>query len=264
MNERRRIERVTEEAATAASIYLYGFVRAVQPLVISEGGVTGQVDKIRLNDVTALVGPVGDPNLQGDRRSLMAHSRVLDEAMAAGPVLPMQFGVVLPDERTLLTDVLEGCRVEIDELFQRVEGKVELNVKALGVEDVAIKELLEEDERIRMLHDGLQGLPEDATYFKRIELGQAVAAGLDRKKAEWSALIIDRMKPLAADYTVTETRGPTIVLNASFLVDRGAIDGFEQSLTAVAQDLGERVHVKLTGPLAPYSFVSMRLPVKTA
>jgi hypothetical protein len=252
---------VAEEAAGSESIYLYGFVRPQRPLRIAARGVTGKVAEVSRGDVTALVGPVGDNNLRGDRRSLMAHSRVLDEAVAAGAVIPMQFGVVLPDQDSLLSDVIDGCRDEIDSLFARIEGKVELNVKALCVEDLAIADLIDEDQRIRTLRDAVRGLPEDATYLKRIELGKAVAAGLDKKKAQWAEFILDRLAPLAAEYSMSDSRVQALVLNASFLVDRESIDGFERAASAVGRELGKRVHFKLIGPLAPYSFVSMRLPV---
>jgi hypothetical protein len=253
---------VTEKSTGRESVYLYGFVRPERPLVVSEPGVTGQVAQIRGKDVTALVSPLSDKRLRGDRRSLMAHNRVLGEAMATGPVVPMQFGIVLPDRETLVSEVLDACQQEIDSLFRRVEGKAELNVKALCVEDVAIADLLQEDERIRTSRDAIRGLPDDATYFDRIELGKAVAAALDEKKATWAATILARLVPLAAEYSVSERGVQSLVLNASFLVHRGAMDGFERAVSAVGQELGESVHIKLTGPLAPYSFVSMRLPVK--
>jgi Gas vesicle synthesis protein GvpL/GvpF len=253
---------VTEHEAGPESIYLYGFVRLDRPLVVSESGVTGPVSEIRGKDVSALVGHVGDRSLRGDRRSLTAHNRVLNEAMSAGSVLPMQFGVVLPDRETLESEVLAACAHEIDGLFRRVEGKAELNVKALCVEDVAIAELVQEDQSIRSRRDAMRGLPDDATYFERIELGKAVAAGLDGKKATWAATILARLTPLAADCSASERGFQTLILNASFLVQTGAMVDFERAVSAVGQELGESVHIKLTGPLAPYSFVSMRLPVK--
>jgi gas vesicle protein GvpL/GvpF len=253
---------VTGHWAKTESIYLYGFVRPEHPLVLSEPGVTGEVAEIRGGDVSALVGRVGERSLRGDRRSLTAHNRVLGEAMSAGPVLPMQFGVVLPDQDTLVSEVLDACREEINSLFRRIEGKAELNVKALCVEDVAIADLVQEDESIRSRRDAMRGLPDDATYFERIELGKAVAAGLDEKKAKWAATILARLAPLADEYAVSERGAQSLVLNASFLVHKEAMDDFERVVSAAGQELGGSVHIKLTGPLAPYSFVSMRLPVK--
>src|SRR5581483_5315535 len=75
------------------------------------------------------VSPAPD-ELRGKRRDLLAHQRVLDALAEHGAVLPMRFGVVAPDEPSLLASL----RAETDRyraLLHELAGQVELNLKAV-------------------------------------------------------------------------------------------------------------------------------------
>lgn len=74
------------------------------------------------------------PGLRARRRDLMAHQNLLLALAAAGPVLPMRFGMVAPDEATVLAGVA-ARRGEHAAVLERLDSRVEMNVKIMPVQD---------------------------------------------------------------------------------------------------------------------------------
>src|SRR6476469_10337265 len=79
-------------------MYVYGVVRAGARLRLPEEGVGGRaVALIEHDDLAALVSEDVDAPVRTSRRNMLAHSGVLQAVVAQVDVLPMRFGVVVPD-----------------------------------------------------------------------------------------------------------------------------------------------------------------------
>src|SRR5688572_27031828 len=124
-------------AGTASRLvtYVYGIVRAGTSREVNARGITeAPVLEVNHQHVAALVSHVRTP-VRAKRRELFAHAAVLNEAVAAGPVLPLRFGTTFPSEQTLVDEFLLPRRKELDGLLERLENRVELTVKAFYVPD---------------------------------------------------------------------------------------------------------------------------------
>src|SRR3954452_105104 len=108
-------------------MYVYGVVRAGERVALPESGVEGgPVGCLRHGDLAALVGETSGDPVRPSRRNVMAHTRVLQEVVAAGAdVVPMQFGVVMPDGDAVRGELLaahaEALTDQLDALAERVE-----------------------------------------------------------------------------------------------------------------------------------------------
>src|SRR3954470_21252443 len=89
-------------------MYVYGVVRAGERLALPDSGVDGRpVGCLRHGALAALVGESPDDPVRPSRRNVMAHTAVLQDFVAAGAdVLPMQFGVVMPDGDAVRDELL--------------------------------------------------------------------------------------------------------------------------------------------------------------
>src|SRR2546423_938667 len=93
----------------------------------------------------------------------------------------------------------------------------------------------------RVVHDGLAALaspidaPNAATYGARIELGELVAAELRARAQQDADAILERLRPLAFDFRVSEDLAEHEVLRASFLVDRKKIAQFDGAMNEIAR-----------------------------
>ena len=237
---------------------VYGIVPAETPLDGVPTGIGGApVGRVVSGDLAALVSPVEGEELQATRRDLLSHSAVLEHAVAAGPVLPLRFGIVLRDEKAVAEELLEARHEELSALLRRFERLVELRVKAFYVEEAVLREIVRSDPAIARLNDATRGIPEASLHPQRIRLGEAVARALDARRENDARAILARLRPLAEDVVVEESDASR-AFTASFLVDRGRVAAFDRAMDELAREHEGLITFKYLGPLAPHSFVSFR------
>jgi Gas vesicle synthesis protein GvpL/GvpF len=245
-------------AAAKKAKYVYGVIRPSTGSKPRAKGILGKpVRVVRSDSLGALVSDVPNEELEAGRDELLTHARVLEKALEHGAVLPMRFGVVMPDEAAVRGQLLDAHGAELEAQLRAMEDKVELNVKGMYDEATILAELLAEDAEIAELREIVHGRPEDATYPERIRLGELVAEGLTAKRDADEQRLIDRLRQQA----VAVEPGPLVhehmAVNASFLVERRELTAFDEALERLAAEQHPRIGFKLTGPLPPHSFVEL-------
>jgi hypothetical protein len=235
---------------------VYGIVPAETPLDGAPPGVAGApVRRIESGGLAALVSPIEGDELRATRRDLLSHSAVLEHAVAAGPVLPLRFGIVLRDDEAVVSELLEPRRDELAALLERFERLVELRVKAFYVEETVLREIVGSDPAIARLREATRDVPEAAAHPQRVQLGEAVARALAARREYDARSILARLRPLAEDTALEEGDGLPVLV-ASFLVDRGRVPAFDEAMDELAREHEGRITFKYLGPLPPHSFVS--------
>ncbi|MGI8622100.1 MAG: GvpL/GvpF family gas vesicle protein [Solirubrobacteraceae bacterium] len=165
-------------------IYVYAITHAPAPAVEALQGASGAaVSTLASRDLAAVFSPLAEePEATPD--ALWAHERVVEQVMAAQPVLPVQFGMTLAGEGAL-TDLLDERRTVFEELLATVDGCVELSVRvrwippqtvAAGSGRQYLEDRLQERRRADQVHRPLAGLSRSST--SRSEPGLLAAAYL--------------------------------------------------------------------------------------
>jgi hypothetical protein len=237
--------------------YVYGVVPATALLPPGPGIDDAPLGVISHGGVAALASDIAGDFLEAGREELLRHSRVLEETMERAVVLPMRFGVVLPDEETVHRRLLDPYGEDLEAQLKAMEGKVEITIKGIYDEGAVLREVIAEDRDIAKLREAIHGKPEDATYYQRIELGELIAAALEEKRAAAAPPVIDRLAPLAADVRVGEPVHERMAVNASFLVERDRLKEFDRAVDQIGAEQAGRIQLKYTGPLPPHSFVEL-------
>lgn len=250
--------------ATAApeGKYLYAIIEGPPPEVIHAPGIGGRGDAVHTIAVGRLAAVVSDaPMIEYDnsRRNMMAHTKVLEEVMASGPLLPVRFGTVATDEEAIATKVLTERRAELGERLEQVRGRVELGLKASWREEVIFAEILAENPAIRRLRDALVGRPPEKAHFERIQLGERIAKVLAQKRLEDEQRIMGRITPFAHMSKLNKPIGDHMVVNSAFLVDQKLEDTVDQSIRDMDAEFGARFTFKYVGPVPPYNFVAITI-----
>ncbi|MBZ4014960.1 GvpL/GvpF family gas vesicle protein [Streptomyces purpurogeneiscleroticus] len=241
-------------------LYVYAVIRSGQPLPAHARGVGGPPAALRILREGAIAAIVSDapPQLRARRRDLLAHQELLLALSEDGPVLPMRFGVVAADERTLREQLAEARTRHLATLEQ-LAGRVEFNVKAVAAQN-ALAALVREDPAIRQLREDARHRP---GYAADLRLGEAVATALARRAAEAGTQVVRELTSLAhAVAAGPEVQGCAV--NASFLVARDDVERFTATARQLAFTHHERAELRLAGPLPCYSFVADRAPAPTA
>lgn len=247
---------MTAETNLMTEQYVYGIVPAGAQLPPGLTGVDGeQVEALASGGFAALVSPVENPDDVGTPDNLVAHSRVLDEFAAAGPVLPMTFGTIVPDVETITDSVLPSMQQAYRNGIDRVEGAAQFTVRARYARDRVLAEMVEENGEIAALRESTANRSEEESHFDRIRLGELVVEEFQRRAAVDSGRILDALEPLARETSTREASQADHVVEVAALVDREQQAEFERTVEALARDMDPRVTFRLLGPQAPYDFV---------
>ena len=247
------------------AVYVYGILPSDVEL---EEGTTGigdppaEVRVVRNGDLAALVSDVDLNKPLGRPDDLYAHEDLLDAAAAGVPVLPLRFGAVISSDEAVAEELLAAHHDEFASALEQLEGHAEYVVKGRYVEDAILQEVLDEDPRAGELRQQLKGADEDATRDLRMQLGEIVSAAIDAKREADTSAVGDAV----ADHVVASVqRSPTHDLDAvhiAFLVDLGSSGALEQAVDELAREWGDRIELRLLGPMAAYDFVGTTTPAQ--
>jgi Gas vesicle synthesis protein GvpL/GvpF len=232
-----------------SEVHVFGVVPASAAPEVGEGGVR----LIAHREVAALVTDVERTDLRAVS-VLRAHWRVLEQAAASTTVLPVRFGTVMADEQAVVDDFLEPSHDELAATLAEFAGKVQLTVKGSYEEEALMASVVARSPAIARLREQVRGVAEAAAYYKRIELGQLVAAEVERARERDGREILARLEPLALAARVEPPSTAESAVNAAFLVDERRIDEFSHAVSALGRELAGRIRLRYVGPLPPYSF----------
>jgi hypothetical protein len=239
-----------------SATYVYGLVGAGAE--IPDGlpglGPSGRVSTIVHGGIAAIVGDVPDDRPLGTRDDLIAHETVLDTVAASVAVLPMRFPAVV-EEKGVVEELLAPNEDYFLEVLAGLEGRVQFALKGRFEQDAVLLEVVESDDEIRTLQERVRELPEDASYYDRVRLGELIVGALEERREVEAEKIYERLEPTAVEVAAHQPASPEDVVNAAFLVDRDRVQEFEDAVEDLGSDLAGRVRLRLLGPLAPYDFV---------
>lgn len=237
--------------------YVYGVVAHGGAVPGGLGLLRRRLHAVHNDLLAAIVSNAPDEEIRAGREELMTHARVLERAREQGVVLPMRFGVVMPDEDAVRRELLDGYGDELLVQLRELEGKAELRLRAFYDEEALMREIAQGHPAIARLSDAVRDQPADATYYERIELGQQVAQAIEQAARSDLSAILDALAPLAVATVVGEPEHEHVAANVSFLVEDVQIPAFDQAVNELGRQNAGRLTFKYTGPLAPYSFVEL-------
>ncbi|MEV1069756.1 GvpL/GvpF family gas vesicle protein [Streptomyces sp. NPDC050263] len=252
----------SQTPGTESGRYIYGVVRGAEAVTVVEGlpavgRAEAQVTYVRHRGIAAVVSEVAADRPLGTADDLRAHAQVLDSLAAAdATVLPFRFGTVLPDEKAVADELLACGYDAFMAALDRLEGSAQFTLRARYVHDEVLREVLAEQPEAQRLRDELNSMPEDAGYYRRIQLGQLMAEAIADKRDSDSVEIDRCLAPFAVAVTPGEPAAAEAVADVSFLVERERRPAFEQAAEDLARRWYGRIRLRLLGPVAPYAFAT--------
>ncbi|WP_433338641.1 GvpL/GvpF family gas vesicle protein [Spirillospora sp. CA-294931] len=244
-------------AAPPAPQYVYGITRS--GITLPEG-LTGLDERpVRLIEhgpCAAVTGDLPQNRPLGERADLIAHERVLESLVNTGvAVLPFRFGAALAAPAAVREELLAGNADRLTEIVDRVDGHVELRLRGSYVQETVLREVLSAEPQIADLNRALRDLPEDATHYERIRLGELIAQALRARRDQDAQAVMEVLEPAAEAVVRRPPAREEDVLDAAFLVRADRREAFADLVAGLARDHDGRVRLRLVGPLPPYDFV---------
>lgn len=243
-------------AVAGRPTYVYGLVKAgtALPEGLAGLGPSGQVSTIVHGRIAAIVSDVPVDRPLGARGDLVAHETVLDAVADRSAVVPMRFPAVV-EEDAVVDELLAPNEDRFLTMLDGLENRVQFTLTGRYEQDAVLREILEGDPEIAALREKIRSLPEDATYYDRVRLGELVVQTLEDRRDVEAAEIVGRLAPLAVTTASNPLAAPEDVVNTAFLVERERRPEFEDAVESVGKDLVGRIRLRLLGPVAPYDFV---------
>jgi phage gp37-like protein len=245
--------------ADAGMVYVYGVLAASDCAELKAPGVEGS--RVRCVEREGLAALVSD--LQGDSitvaREVRAHWNVLDAVSQKATVLPVRFGTVMEGEHAVREQMLEANAERIEALLGELRGRVQLTIKGEYDEERVLREVVNESPAVAGMRERLRSVPEAASYYGRIRLGELVAGEIAARREHDSARALERLEPLSVRVHAEQPRSAEAAFNLAFLVERDGIERFSSAVAGLGEELGDRVRIRYLGPLPPYSFAEGEL-----
>jgi hypothetical protein len=241
---------------TALACYVYGVIRAGTRLPEDLHGIADdEVSLVRYGDLAAAVSPVHPERPLGTRDDLLAHEAVVEALADDTTVLPLRFGAVVTTADALVEEMLVPYHDWFAGVLDDLTGTREYTVSGVYVEDVVLREVLEEEPEAARLRERVRELPEDAAYYDRIRLGELIVKALDDKRQADTGELIGALEPYAEAVSPREPTGEDTAADAAFLVADEEMPAFERAVDELGERWAGRVRLRMVGPLAPYDFV---------
>lgn len=236
--------------------YLYGLVLADHEIPAdSEGVQGGPIRTIGSGRIAAVVGDLDPEQPLGSPEDLLAHTTVLDEIVTTAPVLPVAFGTIIPGDSPIDADLLEPREEEFYRALQTVRGRTQYTLRVRFDHDVALREILSENQEAAELRDAIAGTTEDETRPQRIRLGEIIVRSLEHRRPAYQQSFLEQLEEVGDQVSEREVSSAEDIVEAAVLVRHDDADAFEEAVEVMAREHHDRMRFRLVGPQAPYDFV---------
>ncbi|MDL5156967.1 GvpL/GvpF family gas vesicle protein [Actinomycetospora termitidis] len=242
--------------------YVYGILRSGQRIpedleAVDTGSESGEsgLGLVSSGPLAAVISDVAVDRPLGTRQHLLAHERVLNAIAADAAVLPMRFGAVLTDDDAVRAELLDPHREYFSRALEDMAELVQFSLRGDYEQDVVLTRIVEENPSIRDLRERISGMDEDASYYDRVKLGEAVSQAMDAIRAADAQAVVDALGRYAVATVVKEVSGETGAVHVAFLIRRDHRTDFERAVDDLGDEWSGRVDLRLFGPTACFDFL---------
>lgn len=237
-------------------LLVYGVIRSSHQNLDSLADAARErgVDVVHKGPLAAVVHEIPeDVGLDDDDAEAYLESLVA--LLPGGPVLPVQFGTVAPDEDAVRREILEAGEEDLVPCLDKLEGLVEVRLSIAANAEAELERLFEiwPDMRRTVRAHGHDG---DLEY--RVELGREASVRLAERRDALSdrllARLADRAEAFAhlAAFSVTQLRH-------AYLVRSEHLSAFDDEVRQLCEGLGEGYDVEYVGPLPAFDFTDVEV-----
>lgn len=198
-----------------------------------------------------------------NKENLMMHQQVISRVMDKNDtVIPISFGNVFNSKGDVEV-LLQNLHPQFTELFPKIKGKIELGLKVIGKKEWLEKRVNQHPEIDEMTRT-VQAKSKEAGYYDRIKLGGKAQELFNQLQCEVKTDIFEQLEEKAEAAKDNDPISETMLLNASFLVDREKEVEFDELVNEAHERWKDQVEFNYTGPWPAYNFINIRLTVEEA
>jgi len=241
------------------SRYIYGFIEESKRKEFSFTGIDGKkVYSFNYQDLAAVLSEAEEIEYDPIRVNLLAHTHVLEEIAREYPILPMSFGIIAENEEKVV-ELLKQNYLEFKRQLKMLQGKIELGIKVLWIEDAVAKEIESRGKNFQEFKKKIGDPSARNDQNAKLEIGRLVESIVTEWEKKYGRKIYSSLKEIAVDSRLNQPIGIKMLLNSSFLVDKNKEKDFDKRVNELAQNYEDKLKFKYVGPVPPYNFVNIKL-----
>lgn len=181
----------------------------------------------------------------------------LVELLARGPVLPVRFGTVAPDDHAVCRELLDPAGDELAERLDLLKGLVEVRINVeLDAADETRRLVGASPTRRRRWRASASASLED-----RIEIGQEIGEVLGELRDLLGDQLVERLGDLAIAHAQVRSDEVTELRHA-YLIRADDLAAFDHKVQELRASL-PACSIEYVGPLPPFEFTDVDLGVTT-
>ncbi len=202
--------------------YFYGVILCSEGKSLGHIGMNGdEVHTVPYRDIAAVVSDSPMKDCEITEDNTRRHVEVLRQIMETCAVVPVEFGTTIKNER-ILKHLLTKSHDPTRKCLESVDNMVELGVKAVLSSDIGFTD------------------PE--------------------KRKECMSDISGTLKTVAKQSVTGNLFTDRLILNASFLVNKGDVDAFSDKVASL-QEKYPMLKLLYSGPWPPHNFVYIKIGI---
>ena len=249
-------DQASDALAEGEGWFVYGIVLADGNPVAGVAGLEGrEIVTIRSDRVAAMVSPLAVERPPGRAKELLAYGQALDAVADRHPVVPVRFGAILPDARAVVEELLAPGEEHFHALLEDLLGRAQFMLRASYVEEQVLTEIVQSDPEVAALRERTRGLPEETAYGDRVRLGELVSRAIEDRRGYDADLLLGHVLTLVDAHVLRPVSGLEPVCDVALLVHSDQRAELDARLESLAEEVHERIRLRLMGPVAPYDFV---------
>jgi len=254
--------------AKKSCLYVYCITPSIRDRELQLRGIDGnEIRVIPFKDICAIVHnspplPYKSDSYKTVSGWVMAHHHIIEEVYRiSGTVLPMAFNTIIEaGKKSAIENLFSWMEDNYDTLKTKIDffrGKGEYGVQVFWNPGVFIKKLTVESTEIASMEKEIASKPRGLAYMYRRKLERLITRKMENIQRENFEKFYRALKPHVERVKIEKAKksgdDSSMLMNLSCLLDKSGVVEFQTKLENI--NSLEGIHVRLVGPLPPYSFI---------
>jgi hypothetical protein len=241
--------------------YIYCIIRKPGSFELDFCGVgRGEIHRVDSGNLSAVVSDAEMKDYPITRENTITHQRVIEEVMQSyPPVLPVSFGTVAENSNVIKEKMLEAKQDELLDALCDIEGKVELNLKAIWLDMAGIfQKVVQENPDLAKIKRSAGG--RILGRNQAIEIGKLVADAIEARREKIKGEILALLEDIVVDRKDTPLLGEQMIFNLALLVPENKQKTFDKVVRNLDEKYqAENAYFKYIGPTPAFNFVKVKV-----
>lgn len=191
---------------------------------------------------------------------IAVHEQVNNRLIKDYDVVPMRFGMIVESKKEIL-NILEKAYFQFKMSLDKVAGKNEFIVEAFWDEKNMLEKIARENVEIQKLRKKAASRGKILGLTSKIKLGKLIFGALELQRKEYTKDILSFLGGHFTNFTAGKLLNKEMLINYSFLIEKSRELELALKLNELQEKYKDELKFKYIGPMAPYSFVDIKLSV---